>query len=165
MFFKLNNVYFLKENTKGLVSENKVSITLVDNLLNFNFEIIDDEIFNPYQKDNDNLYKYDVVEVFISFDNNCERYFEYELSPFGVRFLGIINNPTHKVANLELIKPDFIYKTNIFSNGYKATISIDINKIDNFSLDKILFNCFNVNFNKNKRLCQYAKKATRLSGF
>lgn len=139
MKYKTNHTYFLKENTLGELSKNKVKIVYENNKLNFNFDIINNNPYNPYKNDNENLYEYDVVEVFISLENSYDRYFEYELSPFGVRFLGIIDNPTLKEAKLTLIKPNFSYEVNLNDKGYTATISVDVNK-DN--INNILFNCF-----------------------
>ena len=101
-----------------------------------------DDKYNPLTKDNDDLYDYDVVEVFISFKQRKDEYFEYELSPFGMRFKGLIINKTLKDPMLTRVEPDFEYEVNKTETGYNAIISLDVSKIDNFDINKIYFNCF-----------------------
>ena len=144
MIYKLNTTYHLHENREGKISENKVKITLENNHLIFHYEIVDKCIYNPLTKDNDDLYDYDVVEVFISFKERKDEYFEYELSPFGVRFKGLIINKTLKDPTLTRVEPDFEYEVNKTETGYNAIISIDVSKINNFDINKIYFNCFTI---------------------
>ena len=96
------------------------------------------------------MYEYDVVEVFISFDKRYDKYFEYELSPFGVRFLGIIDNPTLSSPLLTLIEPNFDFNIDETIDGYNASIIIDVTNIENFSLENILFNCYAIDVENNK---------------
>lgn len=165
MIFQLNKIYYLKENRLGLSSDNRLVISFVNGFLNFEFEIKNDSIFNPYLNDNDPIYEYDAVEVFISFDKRIDKYYELELSPSGVRFFALIDNPTLDKPFATLIKPNFLYDVKELPGGFYGKISIDTNLIDGFDFDNILFNCFAIDTNKEKEQSLYALNPTLSNTF
>jgi hypothetical protein len=149
MQFTLGTKYYFYDNFTG---ENKtksnVIITLENNQLIFNYEIFDDELVSPYNKDNEDLYNHDVVEVFISFDGKKEKYYEYELTPFNIRFFGLIKNPTLDKPYLTRITPEFKSEVNLFNGGYFAKIVIDLK--EKTSLEDVLLNCYWVDYSNNE---------------
>lgn len=143
MEFELNKKYYFRNNFNGLVETNStVIITLEDNTLVFSYDIKDDVIFSPYKVDNEDIWNHDVVEVFISFNGKREAYYEYELSPYNVRFYGIIDNPTLCKPNLTKLDCNFKSSVEITDTGYKAKIYIDLP--EDSTLDDVLLNVFNV---------------------
>lgn len=158
-----NKKYFLKENVRGEEVDNaSLTITKKDNVLVFDFEIIDDSIFSPYKEDNDDIYNGDTVEVFITFDEDISKYYEYELSPFGVRFYGYIENPTLESPILTKIEPKFKGKAILTDNGYKASIEIDIGSFD---INNIRFNCFNIDSDEGREQKLYSLNPTLSNTF
>lgn len=144
---ELGKKYFLKENKTGKINEKcSVILTLENDVLSFIFDIEDNTIFSPFKNHNEDIWKGDVVEVFITFDGNIKQYLEYELSPTGLRFLGIINNPTTKSPILEKIDPNFNCDVELTDYGYKARIDVDV-KGKNLTDTKL--NCFNIDNSEN----------------
>lgn len=148
MVLQLNKKYNFFENIIGKEkTKSNVAISLKDNILNFNYEIFDENIFSPYKEDNDDLYNHDAVEVFISFDGKRDEYYEYELSPSGKRFFGLIKNPTLSAPKLTKIKPSFNQSVVITKNGYNASLRIKMP--EGVDVNNILLNCFYIDSNGN----------------
>ena len=61
-----------------------------DNLLMFNFVAYESSLSSYSNKDNDTLYKGDVVEVFL--DIGIDGYYELEVAPNGATFIAKIVN-------------------------------------------------------------------------
>ena len=158
---ELNKKYFFKENFTGAeVGVASLIIKKQESELVFEFEVIDDSIYSPYQQDNDDLYDGDTVEVFISFGGNLKRYYEYELSPYGLRFFGVIDNPTLECPKLTKLTPTFKSEAQLTDKGYKASIIIDV---ESLNLDLVRINCFNIDSAPNRTQKLYALNPT-LSG-
>lgn len=67
----------------------------------FSFEVKDEDIISPYCSDNEDIWQGDAVELFLSPDGDRTRYFELEVSPFGVRFWGEVINRDGKTPRLK----------------------------------------------------------------
>lgn len=149
MEFKLGQKYYFFDNFKGEIkTKSNVVITFLSNELIFNYEIFDEELVSPYKEDNEDLYNHDVVEVFISLDGRKEEYFEYELTPFNLRFFGLIKNPTLDKPYLTRITPEFESEVTQFDGGYLAKIIIDLK--EKTSLEDVLLNCYWVDYSNNE---------------
>ena len=84
----------LSENTSGERSEEcRFSCEFRKYAAHFSFEVKDEDIISPYCSDNEDIWQGDAVEVFLSPDGDRTRYFELEVSPFGVRFWGRSHQP------------------------------------------------------------------------
>ena len=143
MVIQLNKKYYFYDNLDGLEqTKSFVIVYLNENKLTFDYEIYDDVIFAPYTNDNDDLFNHDVVEIFISFSGRRDEYYEYELSPNGKRFFGLIKNPSLCSPKLKRIKPEFEQSITLTKFGYKASITLNLDK--DIKLDNILLNCFYV---------------------
>lgn len=74
--------------------QTEVRLCSSEEYLYVRFDCDDDDIWGTYTKRDDPLYDEEVVEVFIaSGDSAPNRYFEFEVSPYGVLFDCIITNP------------------------------------------------------------------------
>lgn len=97
--------------------------------------------FNSYSnKNNDDLYKADVCEVFIRYGKE-NHYYEVEVAPNGATFLADITNINGDFKG-ELIN-DIFMKTSAktYKNSYKVTIKIPREYI---KTKKIEFNAFRI---------------------
>lgn len=158
MKIELNKKYFLKNTENGEVATNaSIIISKENSSLIFDFEIIDDSLFSPYSKDNEDIYHGDVCEVFISFDGDPRRYLEYEVSPYNIKFLGLIDNPTLDNPILTKINPLFESEVVLNKNGYHAKIVVDLKDND---INNIRFNCFNIDSDKDRPQKLYALNPT-----
>ena len=163
MGIKLNHKYYLKE-LESFVENKGASLTISkeDKKLIFNFEVEDDSIYSPYTKDNEDIYNGDVVEVFVSFNGDIHNYLEYEISPFGIKFLGLINNPTLDKGVLTKIDPNFIGEASLTSIGYKAKIVVDLKEHD---IKDIKFNAFAIDSDSNRPQKLYCLNPTEKRNF
>lgn len=134
--------FTLKENTTCLESPflTTVEVSLVNNTLTFTFDCKNSR-FNSYSsKYNDELWRSDVVEVFLA-TKKGDHYYEIEVAPNNTLFLGDITNINNDLS-LKFLDNTFI-KHNVVINGddYKATIEIDLSSLDREILE---FNCFRI---------------------
>ena len=107
-----------------------------DNLLMFNFVAYESSLSSYSNKDNDTLYKGDVVEVFL--DIGIDGYYEFEVAPNGATFIAKIVN-----QQIEFIKNNFFKsEVEIINDSYKVKMIIDLS---NFKEIKYLkFNAFRI---------------------
>ncbi len=135
----------LKDNRTGKKAKflSDVSLSLHGNYLIFAFNSRN-TTFNSYSsKNNADLFRGDVVEVFLSI-GKPNHYYEIEVAPNNTLFLGEIFNDevTRKLHRLR--KNTFVEtKTTHYNNGYKTTIKINLLTID-ANIKNIKFNCFRI---------------------
>lgn len=151
MNLKLNTKHSFKENITGEEINSSVCVELIGTELHFKYSIFDEEIYAPYQNDNDNLYDADVVEVFFSPNGDKGKYYEYELSPNGKRFFGLIENPTHKSPKLTRIDPAFKFDVQLTDVGYDCVLIIDTKEFNDFDIDKAVLNIYTINTKDGKQ--------------
>lgn len=103
-----------------------------NNSVNIHFEVIadylcinDDFSFDRY--DNEGLWDFDVVEVFISRSLNNLPYLELQVSPIGQKFALFIDEPRKKTRKVIDITVDIA--TELTTYGFKASFSIPKNLI------------------------------------
>ena len=105
-------------------------------ILNFEFYASDSSLSSYSNKNNDTLYKGDVVEIFL--DIGDDGYYEFEVAPNGATFIA-------KIINLEptFIKNNFFESdVDIIENDYKVKMTIDLAKLK--SVKYLKFNAFRI---------------------
>ena len=104
------------------------------NELIFSFEAKDSSLTSYSDKDNDDLWRENVVEVFL--DLGDDFYYEFEVAPNGKTFVATILN-----GEITFIKNDFFSSNvEIEGNTYKVTMKIDLSKFKN--VQEVKYNAF-----------------------
>lgn len=109
----------------------------------FSFIAEESSLFSYSKKNNDDLWKGSVVEVFLDLGDK-DFYYEFEVAPNGAMFVAK-KYPDH----LEFIKNDFFKSTtSVEGNTYKVEMEIDLSKlrITNY----IKYNCFRIENERSK---------------
>ncbi len=107
-----------------------------NNLLIFNFVAMDSSLESYSDIDNDDLWRLNVVEVFL--DLGDDFYYEFEVAPNGAVFIAII-----KDRRIMFVDDDFFKsKVEIKDDTYKVTMEIDLSKLS--VKGPIKFNAFRV---------------------
>ncbi|MGL4609342.1 MAG: carbohydrate-binding family 9-like protein [Trueperaceae bacterium] len=87
--------FTLSDGSSSARQQTQVRLTYSSQALHVRFDCHDDDIWGTYTKRNDPIYNEEVVEVFIAPGTETpQRYFEFEISPKGVLFNCIIDNPS-----------------------------------------------------------------------
>ena len=129
----------LRDNITGLESSVKTefSIEQKGKHLICLFKAYDSSLTSHGNKDNDELYRGDVVEVFLDI-GEPNSYFEIEVAPNGKKFVAnIINKEIHFIDN-NFVKS----KVEIQNNDYFVTIDIDLTKLN--ILKPIRYNAYRI---------------------
>lgn len=114
-----NKTFYLRENKTGQEHYGcRFRYVFGKDCIRFYFDIKDEEIISPYKEDNEDIWKGDAAEVFISPDGDLTRYKEIEVSPFGVRFYGEVTNEDGKTPRLRKMEPPFKAETKLTEYGY-----------------------------------------------
>ena len=116
-------------------------ITLFDvnrenNILTFRFTAKESSLISYSNKNNDSLWRGNVVEVFL--DLGDDFYYEFEVAPNGATFVATILN--RKITFIE--NNFFTSKVTIEGSTYKVEMSVDLNKINNPKI--IRYNVFRI---------------------
>lgn len=72
-------------------------LCVADDALHVHWRSVDNYIYSNFTSCNDPLFKQDAVEIFLALDSPRSapfHYVEFEVSPFGVLFNSLINNPS-----------------------------------------------------------------------
>jgi hypothetical protein len=114
----------------------------------FNFTCDDCQFFCPFNEYNKNIFRGDVVEVFIATEKTDmdKRYFEFELAPNGTAFCALITN---KKGNGKKIVVDLLekgFETNVvkLENGYIGEFRIPLEFIGVKENDVVNFNAYRI---------------------
>ena len=129
----------LRDNITGLQSSVKTefSIEQKGKHLICLFKAYDSSLTSHGNKDNDELYRGDVVEVFLDI-GEPNSYLEIEVAPNGKKFVAnIINKEIHFIDN-NFVKS----KVEIQNNDYIVTIDIDLTKLN--ILKPIKYNAYRI---------------------
>lgn len=117
-----------------------------DNLVTFNFVCYDSCLYSYSNKNNDDLWKGCVAEIFL--DTGLDFYYEFEVAPNGAVFAAKIRN-----RQIEYIDPSIIEsRSAINGNNYQVQITVDLNKLEKG--DELKFNAFRVENKKGETIQQ-----------
>lgn len=121
---------------KKAIPETLISYKKDDNKLLFEFIAKDSSLSSYSNKDNDEIYRGDVVEIFLDFGD--EYYYEFEVAPNGTTFIAKIINGAPEFINNNFFKSAAI----IDGNSYKVNMTIDLDKFK--QINHIKFNAFRI---------------------
>ena len=131
--------YILKDNLTGKPSPiwTKFSIIRDNHHIRCSFEAHDSSLNSFSNTDNDELYKGDVVELFLDIGEK-DAYLEIEVAPNGAKFVANIIN-----RKINLLNPDIIKSTSVIKeNNYFVDIDIDLSKFK--VIEPIRFNAYRI---------------------
>ena len=156
----------LSENTTGASSEEcRFSCEFNKYAAHFSFEVKDEDLISPYRSDNEDIWQGDAVEVFLSPDGDRTRYFELEVSPFGVRFFGEVINRDGKTPRLKKLPPMFEAKAERTEEGYNVHIELPYGELGAMLPEKMAFNAFRLDKKADGRQLLYALSPTFSNSF
>lgn len=142
----------LKENTKGGQSKylTDVEISINESSIVFCFDAKNSSLESFSNKYNDDLWKSNVVEVFIDVGRE-NKYWEIEVAPNGTIFLAEVTRINGK-NTLNMIDECFVEaNVALLNDSYKTTITIPLDKIF-FEKEKgVRFNAFRIEMEKDKQ--------------
>lgn len=157
---------FLSENTTGASNEEcRFSCEFRKYAALFSFEVKDEDIISPYLTDNEDIWQGDAVEVFLSPDGDRTRYFELQVSPFGVRFWGEVINRDGKTPQLKKLPPMFQAKAERTEAGYKVHIELPYGELGAVLPENMAFNAFRLDKKADGRQLLYALSPTFSDSF
>ena len=129
---------YLKDNYTGEKGKplTKFDLKRNENDLVFYFDASESSLKSYSDKDNDDLWRKNVVEVFL--DLGDDFYYEFEVAPNGKTFVAQILN-----GKITFIRNDFFSSNvEIEGNTYKVTMVINLNKLN--TSKGIRYNAFRV---------------------
>ncbi len=130
---------YLLDNFTGKTASPKTTIDIKSkgSCLVFSFVAEESSLFSYSKKNNDDLWKGSVVEVFLDLGDK-DFYYEFEVAPNGATFIA-----KKYVDHLEFIKNDF-FKSSTSNEGrtYKVEMEIDLSKLK--ITNNIKYNCFRI---------------------
>ena len=107
-----------------------------NNVVTFNFNCYDSAIYSFSNKDNDDLWRGCVAEVFL--DTGLDFYYEFEVAPNGAVFAAKIRN-----RKIEYIDPSIIKaKATIVGDNYQVQLIVDLRELE--LGNELKFNAFRV---------------------
>ena len=155
----------LRENLSGAEADVcTFSCTLSEQEAVFFFDVRDDELVSPFRTDNEDIWKGDAVEVFLSPDGSKERYFEAEVSPYGVRFWGEVTFAGGE-KRLKKLPPPFTAAVRRTARGYTAELHFPPSALAGFDGARALFNAFCIDTRLDGAQRLYALSPTRCATF
>ena len=156
----------LSENTSGESNEEcRFSCGFGKYAAHFSFEVKDEDVISPYRSDNEDIWQGDAVEVFLSPDGDLTRYFELEVSPFGVRFFGEVINSDGKTPRLKKLPPMFEASAERTEEGYVVQIELPYGELGAVLPEKMAFNAFRLDKKADGRQLLYALSPTFCNSF
>ena len=108
----------------------------IKNSLVFLFDAYESSLNSYSDKDNGELFKGDVVEVFL--DLGLEEYFEFEVAPNGKNFVATIKERKPPLIPNDFFKSEVVIK----DQNYFVKMMIDLSKFNN--VKDIKFNAFRI---------------------
>lgn len=98
------------------------------------FTAKDDEIRSCFRLHDEPIYRSDVFEMFIADENNLQHYKELEVSPYDVRFDGLIHFPENSKPELDMSWDIQNWKTKTTHHpGLQTTMSLWVLPYDAFA--------------------------------
>ena len=121
---------------KEILPETLVTYKKDNNVLFFEFNAKDSSLNSYSNKDNDEIWRGDVVEVFL--DLGDDFYYEFEVAPNGATFVAKIIDGKSLFIKNNFFKSEAIIK----GNNYQVAMVIDLSKFINPK--SIKFNMFRI---------------------
>lgn len=112
------------------------------NVLLFRFSAENSRLFSYSDKDNDELYRGDVVEVFFRTGSDPNRYYELEVAPNGAVLFGAVEYYRRRIS-FKLLPRMFDVEVEREKSGYKAFIRIDLDRFGG-ETGEVWFNAFRI---------------------
>lgn len=165
MTIEEDRTYYLRENITG--AENKecsFRFRFGEREAEFFFDVTDGEIISPFQEDNEDIWQGDAVEVFLSPDGDLTRYYEPEVSPFGVRFWGEVTFAEGE-KRLKKLPPPFGAEATRTKDGYAVHIRLPLSALKGFDRNAMKLNAFRLDKKQNGRQELYALNPTECTTF
>lgn len=140
-----------------------------DGKITFIFNCVEDTPIIFGNKDNDKLYKGDVVEIMLTL-GNANRYLEVSVNPAELKYAAIVLNPDGEGSNLTIeTLDDNPIETDMFATdiGYVAKIIIPIDWLKELGwrAEASLINIYRQDFNAEGDLRLYALSPTKSATF
>ena len=165
MTLEEDSTYYLRENVTGAENEEcSFRFRLGEREADFFFGVRDEDVISPFQEDNEDIWQGDAVEVFLSPDGKPTRYFELEVSPFGVRFWGEVTVDGGE-KRLKKLPPPFKAEVSRTQAGYAVQIKLPLAAMRGYDRAAVTLNAFRLDKKQNGRQDLYALNPTGCTTF
>ena len=142
MTIEEGKTYYMRENVTGAESEKcRFRCRFGEREAEFFFDVKDEDVISPFQEDNEDVWRGDAVEVFLSPDGDLTRYYELEVSPFGVRLWGEIAF-LESMRVLKKLPPPFRAEVTRTKDGYAVHIRLPFAALKGFDRSAMKMNAF-----------------------
>ena len=135
---------FLKDNYTGEETPFKTSLDYgrYDGGFYFDFDCENSKLFSAYDKDNEPIYRGDVVELFICSGGDRRSYYEIEVAPNGTTFFAAIRNENG--IHAKMLEKTFISEVSLKENGYFVRIKVPFEAIGYNKNAEACFNAYRI---------------------
>ena len=165
MTLEEGRTYYLRENVTGAENEEcSFRFRFGERETEFFFNVTDGEIISPFKEDNEDVWQGDAVEVFLSPDGDLTRYYELEVSPFGVRFWGEIAF-SESMRVLKKLPPPFRAEVTRTKDGYAVRIRLPLAAMQGYDRAAVMLNAFRLDKKADGRQELYALNPTGCTTF
>ena len=165
MTIEEGKTYYLRENVTGAEAEKcRFRCRFGEREAEFFFDVKDADLISPFQEDNEDVWQGDAVEVFLSPDGDLARYYELEVSPFGVRFWGEIAF-SESMRVLKKLPPPFRAEVTRTKDGYAVHIRLPLSALKGFDRAAMKMNAFCLDKHTDGGQELYALNPTRCDTF
>lgn len=165
MTLEEDRTYYLRENVTGAGNgECSFCFRFGERKAEFFFDVTDGDIISPFQEDNEDIWQGDAVEVFLSPDGDLTRYYELEVSPFGVRFWGEVTFAEGK-KRLKKLPPPFEAEVSRTKEGYAVHIRLPLSAMQGYDRAAVMLNAFRLDKKADGRQELYALNPTECATF
>ena len=160
-----DRTYHLRENVTGAENEEcSFRFRLGEREAEFFFGVRDEDVISPFREDNEDIWQGDAVEVFLSTDGRLTRYFELEVSPFGVRFWGEVTFAEGE-KRLKKLPPPFEAEASRTKEGYAVQIKLPLAAMQGYDRAAVMLNAFRLDKKADDRQELYALNPTECTTF
>ena len=160
-----DRTYHLRENVTGAENEEcSFRFRLGEREAEFFFGVRDEDVISPFREDNEDIWQGDAVEVFLSTDGRLTRYFELEVSPFGVRFWGEVTFAEGE-KRLKKLPPPFEAEASRTKEGYAVQIKLPLAAMQGYDRRAVVLNAFRLDKKADGRQELYALNPTECTTF
>ena len=165
MTLEEDKTYYLRENMTGAESEKcRFRCRFGEREAEFFFDVKDADLISPFKEDNEDVWQGDAVEVFLSPDGDLTRYYELEVSPFGVRFWGEIAF-SESMRVLKKLPPPFRAEVTRTEAGYAVHIRLPLAAMQGYDRAAVMLNAFRLDKKADGGQELYALNPTRCDTF
>ena len=165
MTLEEDKTYSLRENITGAEHEKcRFRCRFGEQEAEFFFDVMDADLICPFREDNEDVWQGDAVEVLLSPNDGLSRYYELEVSPFGVRFWGEVTFPDGQ-KKLKKLPPSFEAKVSRTKDGYAVQIRLPLAVLNGFERRTAKMNAFCLDRHADGRQDLYALNPTGCATF